>query len=186
MAGNAEVLTRRAQEIVVVARALLERGGPEALSMRAVAGELGIQAPSLYNHLPDKAALEAAIIASGFIELDEVFATALAGASDPLAALADAYRGWGRAHPHLYRLSTDRPLPRDRLAPGVEEGPARVVVDACGGDPDAARAVFAFAHGMVMLELADRFPPGADIDAAWRSGIAAFRPEHKKRKKRKR
>jgi hypothetical protein len=27
---------------------------------------------------------------------------------------------------------------------------------------------------MVMLELDHRFPPDADLDAAWRAGIAAF------------
>ena len=32
----------------------------------------------------------------------------------------------------------------------------------------------AFAHGMVHLELSERFPPDADLDAAWRDGIAAL------------
>jgi hypothetical protein len=27
-----------------------------------------------------------------------------------------------------------------------------------------------------MLELTSRFPPGADIDAAWEEGVNAFRP----------
>jgi hypothetical protein len=45
-----------------------------------------------------------------------------------------------------------------------------------GGDGDRARAVWAFAHGMAELELADRFPPGADVDAAWRAGVTAFAP----------
>ena len=30
------------------------------------------------------------------------------------------------------------------------------------------------AHGMVILELDDRFPPGADLDAAWARGLSAF------------
>jgi hypothetical protein len=29
---------------------------------------------------------------------------------------------------------------------------------------------------MVMLELDHRFPPDADLDDAWRAGIAAFQP----------
>jgi hypothetical protein len=29
---------------------------------------------------------------------------------------------------------------------------------------------------MALLEIANRFPPGADIDAAWREGIRAFQP----------
>ena len=39
-----------------------------------------------------------------------------------------------------------------------------------------ARALWVFAHGMVMLELDHRFPPDADLDAAWRAGVAAFQP----------
>jgi hypothetical protein len=34
--------------------------------------------------------------------------------------------------------------------------------------------VWAFAHGMVMVEFDHRFPPDADLDAAWQAGIAAF------------
>jgi hypothetical protein len=51
------------------------------------------------------------------------------------------------------------------------------------GQPEtgAARAAFAFAHGMVTLELNDGFPPTADLDAAWQRGVdtlpaAASRP----------
>ena len=36
-------------------------------------------------------------------------------------------------------------------------------------------AAFAFGHGMIMLELDERFPPQADIDAAWRAGTQALR-----------
>jgi hypothetical protein len=48
-------------------------------------------------------------------------------------------------------------------------------VIAAGGDPDRARAAWAFAHGMTILELDGRFPPGADLDAAWAAGIRGFR-----------
>jgi hypothetical protein len=39
------------------------------------------------------------------------------------------------------------------------------------GDRNRARAAWAFAHGMVTLEIADRFPPDADLAAAWRVGL---------------
>lgn len=32
---------------------------------------------------------------------------------------------------------------------------------------DVARAAWAWAHGLVILEIAQRFPPDADLDAAW-------------------
>jgi hypothetical protein len=35
--------------------------------------------------------------------------------------------------------------------------------------------MWAFAHGMTILELDRRFPPDADLDAAWRRGLDAFR-----------
>jgi AcrR family transcriptional regulator len=176
MAISAPELTPRARQIVDAARALLDEGGPDALSMRRIADRLGIRAPSIYKHLPDKEALEAALISAGLEELAERFAAAVEGADDPLGSLAAAYRDFARRHPHLYRLMTERPLPRERLVAGVEERAARPVVEATGGDQAAARAVWAFAHGMTILELNGRFPPDADLDEAWRRGIAAFRP----------
>jgi len=61
---------------------------------------------------------------------------------------------------------------RDR---GVEERAARPLVEAAGGDQNLARAAWAFAHGMTILELNGRFPPAADLGAAWREGLSAFR-----------
>jgi AcrR family transcriptional regulator len=176
MASSAPELSLRAQEIVAAARELLEAEGPEGLSMRRIAARLGIRAPSIYKHLPDKQALEAAVISQGFDELAEVFERVVRGADDPLRALARAYREHATRHPHLYRLMTERPLDRDRLAAGVEERAARPLVEAAGGDEDAARALWAFAHGMAILELNGRFPAGADLDAAWEKGVEAFRP----------
>ena len=170
----ADGLTPRARQIVDAARELLEREGPDALSMRRIAERLGIRAPSLYKHFPDKQALESALISDAFAEQAEAFEAAVDGAADPLAALAAAYRAYALAHPHLYRLTTERPLLRERLGPGVEERAAAPLIGATG-DADTARATWAFAHGMTILELNDRFPPGADLDAAWRRGIDAFR-----------
>jgi AcrR family transcriptional regulator len=167
MASSA--LSPRAREIVDVARELLEAEGPEALSMRRVAERLGIRAPSIYKHLRDKQALEAALISAGLEEWAEAFE------GDTPEELGRAYRAYALAHPHLYRLMTERPLPRERLAAGVEERAARPIVEAVGGDADAARAMWAFAHGMTILELNGRFPPDADLDAAWAAGMPAFR-----------
>lgn len=167
------MLIGRKAEIVIAARALLEGGGPEAVTMRAIAERLGIQAPSLYKHFPDKEALEAALVVAGFEEQAASFASA-SRSRNPLAALARAYRAWALDHPHLYQLMTGRPLERDRLPDGVEASAAAPLLEACGGDPDRARAAWAFAHGMTSLELANRFPPDADLDAAWLAGIAAL------------
>ena len=177
-------------------RQLLEEEGLEALTMRRLAERVGIRAPSLYKHLPDKAALEAAIIATGFEEAAAAFEQAVdsagkgpgegsgegrgegpgGGAGDALVALAAAYRRFALEHPHLYRLMNNGPLPRAHLPPGLEGRTAAPLLRVAGSEA-RARAVWAFAHGMVMLELDQRFPPDADLDAAWRAGIAAFRPD---------
>jgi AcrR family transcriptional regulator len=176
-------LSTRAEEIVVAARELLEQEGLERLSMRRLAERLGIKAPSLYKHFADKQALEAALISDGFEEQAERFELAVADADDPLGAIAVAYREFARLHPHLYRLMTERPLAREQLAAGVEDRAARPVYQAVGEDLDLARAAWAFAHGMTNLELNDRFPPDADLDAAWARGIDAFRPQARGLKK---
>jgi AcrR family transcriptional regulator len=186
--GGGVARSARAREVVAEGRRLLEEEGPGALTMRRLAERLGIQAPSLYKHLPDKAALEAAIIATGMEEAATAFETAIAeapdaggsggtgvggGRSEALSALAAAYREFALAHPHLYRLMNNGPLPRQYLPPGLEERSAAPLLRVAGSRA-RARAVWAFAHGMVMLELDQRFPPDADLDAAWRAGIAAF------------
>ena len=70
---------------------------------------------------------------------------------------------------------TDRPLDRDALVPGAEARAALPLYRAAGEDEALARAAWAFAHGMTILELNGRFPPGADLDAAWDAGIGAIR-----------
>ena len=177
----------RAEEVVAAARRLLEDEGAGALTMRRLGEQLGIKAPSLYKHLPDKAALEAAIIATGLEEAAAKFEQAVdsatiggvangdaaGGGAAAIAALAAAYREFALAHPHLYRLMHNGPLPRRYLPAGVEERAAAPVLRVAGSRA-RARALWAFAHGMVMLEIDQRFPPDADLDAAWAAGIAAF------------
>ena len=169
-------LSPRAREIVDLALDLLEEEGPDGLSMRRLAERVGIRAPSIYKHLPDKQALEAAIISVGFELQANAFELALEESDDPLSALAETYRRFAKGHPHLYRLMTERELQRDLLTPGVEDRAARPLHEAVGRDPDLARSAWAFAHGMTILELNRRFPPDADLDAAWKQGLDAFRP----------
>jgi AcrR family transcriptional regulator len=165
----------RAREIVGAARELLEKEGPQAVSMRRIADRIGIRAPSLYKHFPDKSAVEAALTAAGMAELAEALEIAEASVDgDPITALANAYRGYALAHPHLYRLMSGQPLDRAALPVGLEERAAAPLVRAVDGDQDTARAFWGFAHGMVVLELAGRFPPDADLSGAWVRGCTAF------------
>ena len=162
------------EQTVDVARAPLEADGPGGLTMRAIADKLEIRAPSLYKHIADKHELEVALITRGFTEQADAFTVAIDdnnNQSEPVTAIAHAYRTWATAHPHLYALMTDNPLPRNELPEGIEDAAAVPLVAAVDGDIDQARAIWAFAHGMVNLELAKRFPPDADIDTAWTTGL---------------
>ena len=166
---KAELPGGRRRAALAAARQLLDAEGADALTMRRLGDVLGIRAPSLYKHFASKAELEAALMAQGLEEMD----AALAAADGDLASIAVAYRRYALAHPHLSRLLTEQPLPRDRLPEGLEERAGSRIV-AAAGSADRARAVWAFAHGMVALELAGRFPPDAPLDQAWEAGIHAF------------
>lgn len=165
----------RRSEILGAAGELLEEQGPDGLTMRAIGERLGIRAPSLYKHVTNKDALEVALVAQGLRAAAETFTRVVDDSDDPLPDLARAYREWAVHAPHLYRLMTHKPLPRDELPPGLEAAAAAPLVRAVGGDADLARAAWAFLHGMASLEIAGRFPPGADLDAAWRAGTSALR-----------
>jgi AcrR family transcriptional regulator len=176
MASPGPDLSPRGREIVDAARELIEGEGLEALTMRRLGDAIGVKAPSLYKHFPDKDTLEAAVISIGFEEFGAVLSAAVDGAAaDPLGALASAYREFAKDHPDLYRLMTERALDRELLAPGSEQRGAQAFVDAAGGDRDLARAMWAFAHGMTILELNRRFPADAEVDLAWGHGLDAFR-----------
>ncbi|MER5418463.1 TetR/AcrR family transcriptional regulator [Streptosporangium roseum] len=168
-------LTPRAAEIVSAARALLEEEGRDALTVRALADRLGIRAPSLYKHFSDKAAVEAALMERGLAETGAALHAALHStpAEEPIGAVLRAYRRIGLAHPNLYRLTTSGPLPRQRLAPGLEEW-AGTPFFLAAGEPYLAQALWSFAHGMVILELDGRYPEGSDLDRTWSEGAHAF------------
>jgi AcrR family transcriptional regulator len=161
------VAETRAEEIVRNARDLLAKEG--AISMRRLADRLGIKAPSLYKHFPDKGAIETALIAEALRDIARAMSS-----HESLSAVLSSYRTWALGNPHLYALATQTVLDRDRLPPGVEAQAAEPILTVVHGDPDRARALWAAAHGLVSLELAQRFPAHADVAAAWRALSTAF------------
>ena len=98
---------RLTEDIVTGALALIERSGSdEAVTLRAVAREVGISAPSIYAHFADRDAIVMAVMLRVFDELAEAVdqATAAAG-QDPverLVAGCGAYVSYGLAHPARY------------------------------------------------------------------------------------
>lgn len=143
--------------------------------MRRLGAALNIRAPSLYKHFAGKRAVEIALIEEGLLEIGHVMHRAVThpGRRSPAAALLASYRAAALAKPNLYRLMTSGPLPRAELASGLENWAGEPFLLATG-DPYGGQALWAFAHGMVILELDRRFLDGSDLNRTWRSGAHAF------------
>ena len=173
----ATVRSPRATEVVGAARRLLESEGPDALTMRRLGDELGIRAPSIYKHFPGKTAVELAVIEDALVELGAALHQAVAGAGSgtgaAVAALLVTYRSHALAHPNLYRLATGAPVRRQDMTSGLEDWAGEPFYLAAG-ELYLAQALWAFAHGMVILELDSRFLPDSDRDRTWAAGAAAF------------
>jgi AcrR family transcriptional regulator len=158
---------------VAAARRIIEEEG--TFTMRRLAAELGIQAPSLYKHFSTKHAVEVALIEQGLLEFGAALHKALSrGGRGGVRRLLTTYRAAAVGNPALYRLATSGPLPRAELPPGLEDWAGEPFLLATG-DPWRAQALFSFAHGLVVLEIDDRLPPGSDLQRTWDAGAAAFR-----------
>ena len=101
--------SRLRAEIVAAAAALLdETGNEEAVTLRAVARRIGISAPSIYAHFPDRQAILLAVVQGAFAELGEQLETAAgAPAEDPVTGLHDvceAYLAFAAGRPQRYRV----------------------------------------------------------------------------------
>lgn len=145
--------------------------------MRRLGEVVGIRAASLYKHLPGKGAVAAALIEAALHEIGDLLHRAVDEARPPdtVTALLASYRRYSLSHPNLYRLATNGPLARDQLTPGLEDWAGEPFFRATG-DPYVAQALWAAAHGAVILELDRRFLPGSDLDETWRALAAAFAP----------
>ena len=162
-------LSPRLRDIFDVALRILETAGPASLTMRRVAAELGIQAPSLYKHVSDKGVIEGLLQQHAMVE----FGRAVGAAGPDARSVAAAYRAWALANPHLYELAARRPVRRD-IVGDVEAFAGAPLLRVVGGDANKARAFLGVAHGLVDLELNDHFPPGTDIQAAWNCAVDAL------------
>jgi AcrR family transcriptional regulator len=153
---------------------LLEAVGSEGLTMRRLADELGIRAPSLYKHINGRPALELALAETGLDETGLAMHAAVEVSNgDPVGDLLGAYRAMGLANPELYRLITASSFPRAGLLPGLEAWAGEPLFLAMG-EPFLAQALWSFAHGTLILELDQRFLDGSNLDQTWRAGTEAF------------
>ncbi|MDP9101781.1 MAG: TetR family transcriptional regulator [Actinomycetota bacterium] len=97
------------ERILQAALELMDAEGLETLTMRRVAADLGVEAMSLYHHVPNKDGI-----------LEGVFDLVIAKADLPTGAVtaaqwiqgaADSFRRLAVEHPRIFPLLTSRPIP---------------------------------------------------------------------------
>jgi AcrR family transcriptional regulator len=97
------------EAIIGAARETVATEGLSALSLRRLAGGLGVTAPALYAHFASKDDLLAAVAVEEFAELLRSLEASTAGLDDPIdriVAQSHAYVDHARAHPALIELTT--------------------------------------------------------------------------------
>lgn len=152
------------------AAGLLEGGGMEAVTLRAVGERAGVSRQAPYNHFADKATLLSVLAARYLERLGEGMAEAAEGAGeDPfegLGAMMEAYVRFALESPSRYRLigqqMSGSPYQGVHEAARAVHGRFVGAVTACqeaaelpGGDPvELAAILYATTHGAVELTLA--------------------------------
>jgi AcrR family transcriptional regulator len=166
--------TGTADRILGAARALFEREGAQAVSMRRIADAVGLTPMAIYRHFPSREALLKRISDDSFDEIARHWLARNRG-GDALArviALQRIYLDYALAHPHLFdhafsaRRADARKYPDDfraGLSPTLGVA-AEAVAEAMhagllrGDDEwDVAMTLWAHTHGLVALYRAGRF-----------------------------
>ncbi|MGS2614685.1 TetR/AcrR family transcriptional regulator [Micromonospora sp. LZ34] len=145
-------------EIKDGARRLLVGGGTEAISLRAIARDMGMTAPAIYRYFPSLEALVAALAGDLYDELRlrlEAARDAAGGAPvDQLMAMCRAFRAWSVAHPAEFGLIFGAPTP----------GLAAFADDCVDPDHPGARFGAVFLAPMIDLWHRSPFPtPPAEL-----------------------
>lgn len=168
--------------------------GPDGVTMRALAAELGVSPMTPYRYFKDKDAILAAVQARAFdrfaAALEAPFAEGSKIADNPgarAAAVGDAYVRFALDNPEAYRLMFEIALPDCERYPELDRAAARArntmthyirkLVDAgiFDGDPELIGHVFwAALHGAVMLKLANKLSPDCDFDRIRREAFRAL------------
>lgn len=179
--------------ILESARRLVSEEGVEALSMRAIARDLGYSPAALYEYFPAKEDVSRALFFEGAEGLaglmEQTLAELPAGASavESMCALGRGYRAYARAHAELFRLafaSTVLTFTPEEVARGHAQGGFGLLVETARRGVETGEFVqlpaelvalhcWAGVHGFVMLELSgmlavgqgDCLPEGIPADA---------------------
>jgi AcrR family transcriptional regulator len=162
-----------ADRIASVALAILEKEGPEAVSMRRVAEAVGITPMAIYHHFPSREALLNTVTDREFDRLlSSMQAHPLHGAiEDRLLAVMAAYIDYAFAQPRIFDFVFSRPRPGARQYPKdfrARRSPTlNLVADLLAAEMkqgslkkedvwEVAFALWAHVHGYIMLYRAGR------------------------------
>ena len=180
------------QELIAAAGRLLTSGADfESLSLRGVAREAGVAAPSVYLHFASKAALLRDVQAVHFAALQHAIEQGSDGISDPSAALLAgclAYCRYAVEQPGSYRILFATPGPsafaassEDRVGASafqtLVDGVAECIASGVArpGDPfRIASDIWPALHGIVTLRRAYVEFPWPPLDDQVRSILEAF------------
>ncbi len=178
--------------LVTAGALLIEQGGADSLTLRAVAEATGVSRQAPYHHFGDKDGLLAAIATAAFERLGQTMraeARKHASAEDRLVALGAAYVKAAREAPRLFALCSATFVGEVGRNPDLERardaalGELRAAVEAHIGPKRSARekaaavaAAWALAHGLAHL-VVEHAELGVDKAARGRSAFIdeAFR-----------
>lgn len=110
--------TARRQLLLTATRRLLRKGGAQAVTMRAVADEVGVSTTVVYGFFQDKATLITQAVDGDLKRFAHHLERAVQEASSPadsLLRVAVAYVTFGTAHPQSYRLMFMEPRPASAI-----------------------------------------------------------------------
>ncbi len=139
MSTDREPLSR--ERVVEAALAVIDRSGIQGCSMRAVAGELGVEAMSLYHHVPGgKDEMLDGVVA--MVQTEFVEATDLTGDwRADMGAFSREYRAALSRHPNVVAMIAARPAVAYRSSTVLVGALFSAMEDAGFAREDALRAV---------------------------------------------
>ncbi|MFM8828577.1 MAG: TetR/AcrR family transcriptional regulator C-terminal domain-containing protein [Actinomycetota bacterium] len=139
MSEEREPLSR--ERVVEAALTVIDESGVQGCSMRAVASELGVEAMSLYHHVPGgKAEMMDGVVA--LVQTEFVSQLEMTGDwRDDMGNFSRAYRATLSAHPNVVAMIAARPSVAYRSSTGLVGPLFNAMEDAGFSREDALRAV---------------------------------------------
>jgi AcrR family transcriptional regulator len=182
MAARPPRSTRLSRDAIVnAALTFLDREGWDALTINALANQLGTKGPSLYNHVHSLDDLRRTVRMRVVGDIIEMLNTVGQGRSpdDAVMVMASAYRSYAHHHPGRYSAFTRMPLggddPEFTEATRSAAAPVIEVLGTFGLESEAAfNAALEFwsaMHGFVLLEMTGVMA-GIDTDAVFNDMVA--------------